>query len=223
MKRFLVVSLILLGSSPSIYAGEHSTEPSSSRVQTTSPKRTQSSTRRRSSTPGRKRSRTRAAHRPVKPVAPVALSPWLAFTSTEGRFSVLMPGTPAEKTETVDDGQGPYTSHVFTWREDPLRVYRIGWVDYEPDFDFNGLAEMEANRDNFVKGVKGRLLSSRRFIIDDYPAIEFTVETEEKILKSRVYIVGRRPYQIVIGSPKGIDDSANVERFFNSFKVSRQN
>ncbi len=33
-------------------------------------------------------------------------------------------------------------------------------------------------------------------------------------------MVGRRPYQIVIGSPKGMDDSANVNRFFNSFKVS---
>jgi len=222
MKRFLAVSLILLGLSSSINAGERITGPSSSSVQSTSPKRTQGSTRRRSTT-RRKRSRTRAAHRPVKPVAPAPLGPWPTFTSTEGRFSVLMPGLPTEKTETVDDEQGPYTSHVFTWREDPLRVYRIGWVDYEPDFDFNRLAEMEANRDNFVKGVKGRLLSSRRFNIDDYPAIEFTVETEEKILKSRVYIVGRRPYQIVIGSPKGVDDSAHVERFFNSFKVSRQN
>jgi hypothetical protein len=134
-----------------------------------------------------------------------------------------MPGTPIEKTESVDNEQGPYTTHLFTWREDPQRIFLIGWVDYEPDFDFNRLAEMEANRDNFVKGVNGTLLSSRRSTIDGYPAMEFTAETAEKIFKSRVYIVGRRPYQIVIGSPKGIDDSTNVERFFNSFKVSRQN
>jgi hypothetical protein len=133
-----------------------------------------------------------------------------------------MPGTPVEKTESVDHEQGPYTTHLFTWREEPQRIFLIGWVDYEPDFDFNRLAEMEANRDNFVKGVNGTLLSSRRSTIDGYPAMEFTAETAEKIFKSRVYIVGRRPYQIVIGSPKGIDDSANVERFFNSFKVSRQ-
>ena len=129
---------------------------------------------------------------------------------------------PTEKTETIDDGQGPYTSHLFSWREDPQRIYFIGYVDYEPEFDFNRLAEMEANRDNFVKGVNGKLLSSHRVNIDGYPAMEFTTETAEKIFKSRVYIVGRRPYQIVIGSPKGIDDSAHVERFFNSFKVSSQ-
>ncbi|HSE16375.1 MAG TPA: hypothetical protein VLB46_04955 [Pyrinomonadaceae bacterium] len=217
MKRFLAVSLILLGLSSSIHAQEHSTARQSSKVQSTSAKK--KTTRRRSSTSRRRSGHTRTAAR--KRVAPPVV--WPAFASTEGRFSVLMPGTPTEKTETIDSEHGPYTTHLFTWREDPLRVYLIGWVDYDPDFDFNRLAEMEANRDNFVQGVSGKLLSSRRSTIDGYPAIEFAAETEEKIFRSRVYIVGRRPYQIVIGSLKGIDDSANVERFFSSFKVSRQN
>jgi hypothetical protein len=135
-----------------------------------------------------------------------------------------MPGTPIEKTETVDTEQGSYTSHLFTWREeDQQRVYLIGWVDYNPDFNFNRLAEMEANRDNFVKGIGATLLSTRRSTIDGYPVIEFTAETAEKLFKSRVYIVDRRPYQIVIGSPKSIDDSVNTERFFNSFKVNKRN
>jgi hypothetical protein len=33
-------------------------------------------------------------------------------------------------------------------------------------------------------------------------------------------MVGRRPYQLVIGSPKGSDDSVIINRFFNSFKVT---
>ena len=81
-------------------------------------------------------------------------------------------------------------------------------------------AELEANRDNFVKGINATLVSSRRTNIDGYSALEFTAETADRIFKSRVYLVGRRPYQIVIGSPKGLDDSANVNRFFNSFKVN---
>lgn len=109
---------------------------------------------------------------------------------------------------------------MFISKDDRERVYLVGWVDYHPTFNFDRLAELEANRDNFVKGVAGKLLSSRRLNIDGYQALEFTVENEEKIFRSRVYIVGRRPYQIVIGSPKGIDDSANVDQFFNSFKVS---
>ena len=144
---------------------------------------------------------------------------WVSFNSEDGRFSVLMPETPTDKTETVDSAHGPYTTHLFIVR-DTTSVYLIGWVDYDPSFNFNRQAELEANRDNFVKGINARLVSTRPTMIDGYSAIEFTAETDDRTFKSRVYMVGRRPYQIVIGSPKGQDDSASVNRFFNSFKVS---
>ena len=118
----------------------------------------------------------------------------------------------------MDSPHGPYTTHLFIVRG--ATVYLIGWVDYDPGFNFNRQAELEANRDNFVKGLNATLLSTRATVINGYSAIEFTAETPEKIFKSRVLLVGRRPYQIVIGSPKGSDDTANVSRFFNSFKVT---
>ena len=145
-------------------------------------------------------------------------SGWIKFTSDEGHFSVLVPDTPTEKSETVPSQHGPYTTHLFIVRG--ATVYLIGWVDYDPSFNFNRQAELEANRDNFVKGLTATLISTRSTVINGYSAVEFTAETTDKIFKSRVFMVGRRPYQIVIGSPKGQDDTANVNRFFNSFKVS---
>jgi hypothetical protein len=158
---------------------------------------------------------------PTTPAPSTRVDPggWASFTSDEGHFSVLMPEIPTDKAETVDSAHGPYTTHLFVVR-DTTSVYLIGWVDYDPSFNFNRQAELEANRDNFVKGIQAKLVSTRPTIIDGYSALEFTAETEDRVFKSRVYMVGRRPYQIVIGSPKGQDDSANVNRFFNSFKVS---
>lgn len=146
---------------------------------------------------------------------------WVKFTSPEGHFSVLMPEIPEDKAETVDSAHGPYTTHLFIVR-DTTSVYLIGWVDYDPSFNFNRQAELEANRDNFVKGINATLISTRPTVIDGYTAVEFTAETADRVFKSRVFMVGRRPYQIVIGSPKGVDDTASTTRFFNSFKVSRQ-
>jgi hypothetical protein len=146
-------------------------------------------------------------------------SGWVNFTSEEGRFSVLMPETPTDKAETTDSAHGPYTTHLFVVK-DTTSVYLIGYVDYDPSFNFNRQAELEANRDNFVKGINARLVSTRPRIINGYSALEFTAETDDRIFKSRVYMVGRRPYQIVIGSPKDQDDTVNANRFFNSFKVS---
>ncbi|HYK20225.1 MAG TPA: hypothetical protein VEV42_05795 [Pyrinomonadaceae bacterium] len=146
---------------------------------------------------------------------------WVKFTSEAGHFSVLMPETPTDKAETVDSSHGPYTTHLFIVK-DEQSVYLIGYVDYAPDFNFNRQAELEANRDNFVKGISATLVSTHATTIDGYNALEFTAETADRVFKSRVYMVGRRPYQIVIGSPKGFDDSVSVDRFFKSFKVRPQ-
>ena len=146
---------------------------------------------------------------------------WVRFTSELGRFSVLMPEIPEDKVETTPSEHGPLTTHLFITRHKETNfVYLIGWVDYDPSFDFNKQRELAANRDNFVKGVKGAtLVSTRPLQIDGYQALEFVVETAERTFKSRVYMVGRRPYQIVIGYPKDQEDTLAINRFFNSFKV----
>ena len=193
MKRFLALLITTLVLSLSVAAQEHTRPP-----KTTTP--------------------PRAPNVPTE-TPTIAAPGWTKFTSEEGRFSVLMPGTPEDKVETTPSDHGPYTTHLLILRQ-PRNVFLIGWVDYDPSFNFNRQTELEMNRDNFVKGVNARLIETRATRIDGYPALEFTAENANRIFRSRVYMVGRRPYQLVIGSPKGIDDTVNINRFFNSFKIS---
>jgi hypothetical protein len=146
---------------------------------------------------------------------------WVTFTSDAGHFSVLMPEIPEVKIEKTESEHGPYTTTLCILRHTP-NVYLIGWVDYDPNFNFNLRAELEANRDNFIKGIEAKLLTSQDTTIDGYSVIEFAAETSDRIFRSRVYMVGRRPYQIVIGSPKGEDDSFKRNRFFNSFTINKR-
>jgi len=190
MKRFLAAAIITAGISFTLNAQEHSNRPPSTPGNTPAPANTPDN------------------------------NDWVKFTSPEGRFSVMMPEIPQDKTATVASAHGPYTTHLFIVRDD-TSVYLIGWVDYDASFNFDRQAELEANRDNFVSGIEARLVTSRPTFIDGYSAIEFTAETADKVFKSRVFLVGRRPYQIVIGSPKTSDDTASTVRFFNSFKVSK--
>lgn len=221
MKRFFAVSLMLLVLSPALGAQgqvKHASQSAQGGTIKTTPKR---STRGRTGT--RRRGTTRRAVRtPTVPkiTAPPGEAAWETVSSTVGRFSVLMPVVPIDKTETVESDHGPYTTHLFVARDAIERVFLVGWVDYHPTFNFNRQAEMEANRDEFVKGVKAKLLTSRPVVIDGWQALEFTAESEEMFFTSRVYMVGRRPYQIAIGLPKGQDRAASVDLFFKSFKVS---
>lgn len=143
---------------------------------------------------------------------------WVRFRSDMGRFSILVPAIPEETKQTTPSEHGPYTTYLYITRE-PSYVYLIGWVDYDPSFNFNREKELEANRDNFVKGVNAKLTSTQSLKIDGYPVVEFTADTVERTFHSRVYMVGRRPYQIVIGYPRGQSELAPIARFFNSFKV----
>lgn len=143
---------------------------------------------------------------------------WVTFNSVDGRFSVLVPETPTEKTETVQSEHGPYTTHLFVVRN-AKSVFLLGWVDYDPGFNFNSTRELEMNRENFIKGISATLINNRSLTIDGYESLEFTAETADTLFKSRVFMVGRRPYQIVTGTTKGLDDSNGVNRFFDSFKV----
>jgi len=156
---------------------------------------------------------------PVTPNANVRTDGWVTYNSVDGRFNVLLPDTPTEKTETTQSEHGPYTTHLFIVRGE-TNVFLIGWVDYDPSFNFNRTSELEANRDNFVKGVNATLRTSRSLTLDGYQAIEFKADTADRTFWSRVYMVGRRPYQIVIGVPKGGEESSEAAKFFNSFKVS---
>jgi len=190
MKRFLAILLTTLALSFSLSAQEHNRRPPAT-----------------------------APARPAATPVPADNGGWVRYNSVTGRFSVLMPSTPEEKTETTDSDHGPYTTHLFVVR-DTNNVYLIGWVDYDPSFNFNRQAELEANRDNFVKGIKATLTGSRALTLDGYPALEFSAEAGDRTFQSRVYMVGRRPYQIVIGTPKDDPDAVSTNRFFNSFKVS---
>ena len=192
MKRLLVALIITLGVISSVAAQEHT---------------------------GRPPSLPPSPSNPTTPPNNVNTGGWAKFSSDEGRFSVVIPGIPEDKVETKPSDHGPYTTHLFILRNQQ-HVFLIGYVDYDPSFNFNRQAELEMNRDNFIKGLGATLLTTRSLKIDGYSVLEFTAENPQKVFTSRVYMVGRRPYQIVIGSPKGVDDSVNINRFFNSFKVS---
>ncbi|PWT80763.1 MAG: hypothetical protein C5B44_04835 [Acidobacteria bacterium] len=153
-----------------------------------------------------------------RPPSTIDTGSWVRLNSDEGQFSVLLPELVKDQAETKSSSKGPYTTHLFVART-AKGVFLVGWVDYDPSFNFGVQSELEANRDNFVKGVEATLLNSSRITLDGNPGLEFTAETPKTMFKSRVYIVGRRPYQLIAGTYKGQDNSDEVARFFASFEV----
>jgi hypothetical protein len=146
---------------------------------------------------------------------------WMKFESTPGAFSVLLPAEPSEDKKTQDSPHGPYTTVLFMSKADP-EVYLVGWVDYDPKFNFDPVKELEANRDNLVKTVNGKLLTSKNITMSGYQGLEFTGESARIAFKSQVFIVGKRPYLLCYAYPLGKGSVPNAAKFFSSFHLERK-
>ncbi|HEX3559246.1 MAG TPA: hypothetical protein VHU19_08575 [Pyrinomonadaceae bacterium] len=134
-----------------------------------------------------------------------------------------MPGPDAPKDDAdtkTDSKLGQYTTHLFLQKTDK-GLFMAGWVDYAPSVRLDVPGELAANRDNFVKGLNARVTSEHPITLGDSPGIEFIAESADATFKSRVYVVGQRPYMIIAATFNGMDDAANVERFLASFQVKR--
>ena len=140
--------------------------------------------------------------------------PWAKFEPEGVGFSVLMPGKPVE----AIDKRPSYTLHSFTITYG-RGTYVASYSDYGVEAKLNPSTALTANRDKFLKSLKGTLLSNREITVDGHNGIEFTTETPAADVKSQIFLVGNRMFQTVTLVFKDVDETRNTDRFFNSFKL----
>jgi hypothetical protein len=145
-------------------------------------------------------------------------SAWIKFESPTGLFSVLMPAQPTEQKETKDSPYGPYTTTLFISKGSG-EVYMTGWVDYDAKYNFDTQKELEANRDNFAQAVKATVNNTTKITFKGNPGIEFDGTSPDYAFKSRVYIIGRRPYMLIAIFASGAESSPTINKFLSSFEL----
>lgn len=141
-------------------------------------------------------------------------SPWVTLAPEGAGFSILVPGQAAE---TVDKKRS-YTIHTFSVTAGRA-TYVASYSDYEPG-KLNPATALNANRDRFNKGLHAALISSREITLGGNNGMEFTSETPAANVKSQMFLVGNRLFQTVAFVFKDVDETRNVDRFFESFKLT---
>jgi hypothetical protein len=82
---------------------------------------------------------------------------------------------------------------------------------------------LEAFPEGAAQGVNGKLVSSKETKLGDYPGREFEVELlgGKAILRGRVFLVDQRLYQVMAIAPADVADSPSIERFLDSFRLTK--
>ena len=151
---------------------------------------------------------------------------WQEFSSRAGGFSILMPGTPKEETNSQEFpvvGAGDF--HLFTVRSD-LGAFVAAYVEVP------GLAKQsQAFSDSFGKGflnkvgegtargAGGKVVKETDISYGTNPGKEFLIEVPSGQATVRAYFINRRGYEL-IAAPATSTTAESVKKFLDSFKIT---
>ena len=145
---------------------------------------------------------------------------WKEFSSTEGRFTAIMPAEPKTSLIATDTSEGKLLTHTVSSTDADLNEYMVSWTEYPHDSFEHRATEERFNRirDALVGFKGGRVLSDSAVNESVHPAREVTFATSEAgVVRVRFYFVKNRFYQVMAESKGSV--AGAVEEFFKAFKL----
>jgi hypothetical protein len=149
---------------------------------------------------------------------------WKEFSSKEGSFTVLMPGTPMQKKTSMGGEVLSIDGHIFKVAlENDSVSYTVCYADFPSEVAQLPTELLLSSVTSALSSQKDlKVLSEQDIRLGSYPGKEFRLENPGKaIVRHRVYWVKQRVYQVAVETP--VDRvqalSSDVDRFFNSFQV----
>jgi len=158
----------------------------------------------------------------AKPEAPQPAA--AVVQSTEGGFSVAIPGPVSEERRSQETDVGAVTLHTFiSVRPDVDTAYYVSYTDFPP------AAVSQADpRDVVARASLGALealgatgLSSRPLTLNGFPGWEVEGVSGPRHLRGRFLLVGPRLYQQLLLHPEG-KPPQDADHFFESFQLDPQ-
>ena len=143
-------------------------------------------------------------------------SHWEKFTSTEGNFSVVMPGKPKAETQSLPINGIKMEEHRFSvWFGNAL--FAVSYVDGPVLLTpVAGERMLDAVGQGLTQASGRRTLSAYKLIVNDYPVREYkTMDEDGSQTDVRLYLVRRRLYFLIVAQDRVTYNE--VDRFFDSF------
>jgi len=146
---------------------------------------------------------------------------WQEFSSADGNFAVLMPGTPSYEKKNSTTALGPIDMHMFTLNIKRDAAYLIMYSDY-PEIVTRAKPEdlLDGGRDGALSNTKGKLVGEQNMSLDGFPGREIVVEVPGKgLLKLRVFLVGRRLFQVMAVGTREMVEHEDASKYLTSFRL----
>jgi len=152
---------------------------------------------------------------------------WRDFSESEGKFSVVMPGTPERATYEmpITSGTMKFVSHAVDLPNE-AKYFMVTYVDYPPGTTGDDVLAHQVMDRYVAGGARKKNLKveqKSKIKLGEHPGQEYLFREPEYGDKSlwRVYLVGNRLYQLVANwDPETAGASVEAEKFLNSFRLT---
>lgn len=153
---------------------------------------------------------------------------WQEYQSQAGRYSILMPGKPKEQTQAVDSAAGSLDMRLASY-EDRSGAYLVIYVDYPATLIRSNQASeiLDGAVQGAVNNVKGQLTRQQDFPLGTVPGREVEFNAPAKgaqpatHIKVRYFLTNDRLYQVMVVAQQNQGLPADVQKFLDSFKLSK--
>jgi hypothetical protein len=148
-------------------------------------------------------------------------APLKEFVAPDKSFAILLPVGVREQDQTVPTNIGPIKAYFFSAKA-KYHQFTVGYSDYPDSFiaKSNPTAMLDGSRDGEIKNLQGKLLGEGVIDIQGHPGRELRIEGPQKlIIKSRIYLVGKRLYQIMAISKQDHARDKKITEVFGSFRI----
>jgi hypothetical protein len=149
---------------------------------------------------------------------------WGRIRVPGGKYEVLMPGPPLEKTEKMPTPWGK-TPFKMKWAldEDTGTLYVVGTFEFPKALRLRGgmvAKALDAFSDGFVKGGKGKLTRCKAVQVAGQPGQEFEAALLGglSVARGRIYLIDGRLHLLLVMSPREDGDPRDADRFLQSFR-----
>jgi hypothetical protein len=144
-------------------------------------------------------------------------SPWKEYKSPDGKFSVLLPGTPELRPE--QDGWQMLSA---TLKADRDLLFSIRYKDFPAPLSPAEFDQMAGySRDGLANKNGNKLLDEKPVQTGKYTGKEnrIAIGQFDDVSISRSFAVANRYYSLTVTVPKKSADSPEVAKFLDSFQI----
>jgi hypothetical protein len=153
--------------------------------------------------------------------APDEKSKLKLFTSAAGKYKVLLFPDPRKR----EQAAAGVTMYVAI-NDMGSRAILVAYADIPipaGETAEQTQTRLDGAKNGAIKNINGKLIREAKITLGKHPGRQFSAELpgSKGVMKARVYLVGKRLYQIMAVGPKDFTDSADVKKMFDSFELTK--